>query len=232
LTATSCHPETAGVQLELMELLINHGAIIDGPDAGSGVNACLHNGRGQAAEYLANHGARLDLEGAAGVGRVDVVKSCFNDDGTLKPPSTEKQLMDGFAWACEFGRNAVIDFLLQNAVKVEARLSSGGETGLHWAAYEGQADTVGLLLERGAPIDVVEHTHGGTPLGWAVYGWGSSPLGERTERTQYYDTVRLLARAGATMDAQWYQDDEDRQRAAERARADPRMQAALRGEAF
>jgi ankyrin repeat protein len=232
LTATSCHPETAGVQLELMELLINHGAIIDGPDAGSGVNACLHNGRGQAAEYLANHGARLDLEGAAGVGRLDVVKSCFDDDGGLKPPSTVKQLMDGFAWSCEFGRHAIIDFLLQNAVKVEARLSSGGETGLHWAAYEGRADTVGLLLERGAPVDVVEQTHGGTPLGWALYGWGSSPVGERTERTQYYDTVRLLAGAGASLDAQWYEEDEDRHRAAERARADPRMQAALRGEAF
>jgi predicted outer membrane lipoprotein len=42
--------------------------------------------------------------------------------------------------------------------------------------------------------------------------------------------VALLARAGAKLDAQWYEDDEDRQRAAERVRSDPRMQAALRGE--
>ena len=77
LTATSCHPEEAGVQLPLMELLIEHGAI----DRWSGwrqrVVDCLHNGRGEAAEFFAKRGARLDLEGAAGVGRLDVVKSFF-----------------------------------------------------------------------------------------------------------------------------------------------------------
>src|SRR5688572_19708261 len=74
LTATSWHPENAGVQLPLMDVLINHGAIIDGPDGGSKVNGCLHNGRGEAAEFFASRGARLDLEGAAGVGRLDVVQ--------------------------------------------------------------------------------------------------------------------------------------------------------------
>ncbi len=66
LTATSWHPENAGVQVPLMDLLIDYGAIIDGPDGGSEVNGCLHNGRGEAAEYFACRGARLDLEGAAG----------------------------------------------------------------------------------------------------------------------------------------------------------------------
>src|ERR1700722_8886222 len=104
LTATSCHPEEAGVQLALMELLIAHGAIVDGPDGGSAVNACLHNGRGQAAEFLASRGARLDLEAAAGAGRLDVVKSFFNQDGSLKPTASLQQMQDGFAWACQFGR--------------------------------------------------------------------------------------------------------------------------------
>src|SRR5260370_497327 len=78
---TSWHPREAGVQLPLMELLIERGAIIDGPDGGSAVTDSLHNGRGEAAELFAKHGARLDLEGAAGVGRLDVVRSFFNDDG-------------------------------------------------------------------------------------------------------------------------------------------------------
>ena len=65
LTATSYHPEKAGVQMPLMEVLIDHGAIIDGPDTGSAVNGCLHNGRGEAAEFFARRGARLDLEAAA-----------------------------------------------------------------------------------------------------------------------------------------------------------------------
>lgn len=47
LTATSCHPHNAGVQIPLMELLIERGAVIDGPDGYSGVNGCLQNGRGR-----------------------------------------------------------------------------------------------------------------------------------------------------------------------------------------
>ena len=82
MTATSCHPEEAGVQLPLMELLMDRGAIIDGPEEGSAVVDSLHNGRGEAAELFAKHGARLDLEGAAGVGRLDVVKSFFKYDGS------------------------------------------------------------------------------------------------------------------------------------------------------
>src|SRR5262245_43040947 len=173
LTATSWHPQHAGVQLPLMELLINHGAIIDGPDGGSAVNGCLHNGRGEAAEFFASHGAQLDLEGAAGVGRLDVVKSFFNDDGSLKSTATQQQLKDGFAWACEFGRTDVVDVLLQKSIDVDAKLKHDGQTGLHWAALGGHVDTVKLLLLCGAPVDVKDENYGGTPLGWALYGWGA-----------------------------------------------------------
>jgi ankyrin repeat protein len=229
LTATSCHPEAAGVQLPLMDLLIEHGAIIDGLDGGSAVNACLHNGRGQAAEFLASRGARLDLEGAAGVGRLDVVKSFFNGDGSLKPPATQKQMKAGFAWACEFGRTAVIEFLLQKGMEVGAKLTEDGEeTGLHWAAYEGHAEIVRLLLERGAPVAVKDRRHHGTPLGWALYAWGTSP--DKADRLGYYEVVALLARAGAKVDPQWNEEHEDRQHAAKRIQSDPRMRAALRGQ--
>jgi hypothetical protein len=59
LAATSYWPEAAGVQIALLALLIDHGALIDGPGDESTVNGCLHNGRGQAAEFLARRGARL-----------------------------------------------------------------------------------------------------------------------------------------------------------------------------
>lgn len=229
LTATSYHPEAAGVQIPLLELLIEHGAVIDGPDAGSAVNGCLHNGRGKAAEFLASRGARLDLEGAAGVGRLDVVKNFFTDEGSLKPPATQDQMKAGFAWACEFGRTAVVEYLLQRGIRADARLhSEGGETGLHWAAYEGHVDIVRLLLERGAPVDIRDKYYNGTPLGWALYAWGTSS--ERGRRRSYYEVVALLARAGAQLNPQWYEEDTDRQRAARRVQSDPHMVAALRGE--
>ncbi|MDQ2974260.1 MAG: ankyrin repeat domain-containing protein [Acidobacteriota bacterium] len=229
LTATSWHPEKAGVQLQLLELLIDHGAIIESPDGGSAVNGCLHNGRGEAAEFLANRGAQLDLETAAGVGRLDVVKSFFDEHGHLKPPATQQQMKDGFTWACEFGRTSVVDFLLRSGMEVNAKLRHHGGTGLHWAALEGHADIVKLLLARGAPVNVIDETFGGTPLGWAMYGWSGPP--ERTKQRHYYETVAQLARAGAKLDTQWYEvDDDDRRSIIEKLQADPRMLEALKGE--
>jgi hypothetical protein len=211
-----------------MELLIRYGAVIDGPGGGSAVNECLHNGRGQAAEFLSTRGARLDLEGAAGVGRLDVVMSFFNNDGSLKPPATHKQMIDGFAWACEFGRTGIVDFLLHKDVPIDTKLRHDGQTGLHWAAYGGNAETVKLLLERGAPVDAIDESYGGTPLGWMLYQWGSLP--DLGEGESYYDVAALLVEAGAKLDPRWFEDDdEERSRAFRRLRSDPRMQAALRG---
>jgi ankyrin repeat protein len=229
LTATSCHPEEAGVQIPLMELLIGRGAVIDGPNGGSAVAGCLHNGRGEAAAYLAERGARLDLEGAAGAGRLDVVSSFFGADGSLMPPATPKQMKDGFAWACEFGRTSVVDFLLHRGMEVAAKLPHNEQTGLHWAAYGGHANTVKLLLERGAPVDARDDSFDGTPLGWALYAWGNSP--RMAERGRYYEVVALLVRAGAILDSTWFEeDDKERRRAAQKLRSDSHMQAALRGE--
>ena len=168
LTATSCHPHNAGVQIPLMNLLIERGAVIDGPDGYSGVNACLQNGRGEAAEFLASRGARLDLEGAAGIGRLDIVQSFFAGDGSLITPATQNQMRDGFAWACQFSRTDVVDFLLQKGMKADAKLRHG-ETGLHWAAYGGHSAIAKLLLDRGAPIDVKDDRYSGTPLDWALH---------------------------------------------------------------
>jgi len=229
LTATSCHPQAAGVQLPLMELLIDHGAIIDGPDSGSAVNACLHNGRGEAAKFFADRGAQLDLEGAAGVGRLDVVGSFFTEDGSLKSTTTEQQMKDGFAWACEFGRPSVVEYLLQRGMKVDERLKHDGESGLHWAAYEGHVDVVKLLLDHGAPVDMRDESYDGTPLGWALYGWGAP---ERRGGPSYYEVVRLLIQHGAKLDPDWYEDDEDRQEARAKLRSDPQMVAALGDEMF
>lgn len=187
LTATSCHPERAGVQIALMELLLEHGAKPDG------VNACLHNGRGQAAEFLASRGAGLDLEGAAGVGRLDIVESFFHPDGTLKPDATTQQMADGFVWACEFGRSRVAEFLLDRAFSpLPCR---NGQTGLHWAAYGGHADIVKMLLDRQAPLNVKDEMFGGTPLAWAMHAMRNEPGAEGPGR--YQRVIALLKAAGA-----------------------------------
>ena len=145
----------------------------------------------------------LDLEGAAGVGRLDVVKSFFNDDGSLKPPATQQQMKDGFAWACEFGRTSVVDFLLQRGMKVDAKLKHDGQTGLHWAAYDGHLDTVKLLLERGAPVDAKDENYSGTPLGWALYAWGNSPQPSELDRQRQEDAITKWSRCWSRQAQKW-----------------------------
>jgi len=221
LAATSCHPEAAGVQLALLELLMERGAIVDGRD----VHACLNNGRGAAAEFFASRGAHLDLVGAAGVGRLEAVKLHFDAHGSLRPPATSKELDEAFAWACEFGRADVARFLLGHGIVVSG---NPRHRGLHWAAYGGHPAIVKLLLELGAPVDSIEPTFQGTPLAWALYGW--SGAGPSTREEHFCETVELLARAGARLDRTWFENgDAERGRAARKLRASSRMQAALRG---
>jgi ankyrin repeat protein len=168
LVATSIHPRQAGVQIALLETLLDYGSAIDAlPDGWSPLISALHNGRPEAAEFLAQRGARLDLEGAAGVGRLDVVESFFNEDGSLKASATKTQMDSGFFWACEYGRTRVVDFLLKKGADLRAGENTG-LTGLHWAVVGGQLGTIRMLLERGAPLEV-KNVYGGTVLGQALW---------------------------------------------------------------
>jgi ankyrin repeat protein len=208
LVATSIHPLQAGVQEPLMEMLLDHGAALDGAVApnyreGNIINSCLANGRGEAAEFLAKRGAKLDLEGAAGIGQLDEVKRYFDEQGCLKTSATEEQLKDGFAWACEFGRTAVVDFLLKHGVGVDTRLRHDGQTGLHWAAYSAHPDTIQLLIGWKAAINLKDQTYNGTPLGWALYAWGGSM--QEPNRDRYCEAVALLVSAGGTVEREWLQ---------------------------
>jgi hypothetical protein len=216
LAATSMHPAQAGVLDELLDVLVAHGAAIAGPGL---VNSCLANGRKTGAEMLARRGAPLDLEGAAGVGRLDLVQNYFDDSGKLGPRATPVQMRDAFTWACEFGRADVVEFLLGRGMDVTARLRHHGQTGLHWAAVGGHVSTVHSLLRHGAPVDAADETWGGTPIAWALHGW-SEPQPD-ADREAPYEVVALLVAAGATVMPAWLED--------EKLARDPRMLAALRG---
>jgi hypothetical protein len=215
LVATSIHPLRAGVQEALMELLLARGARLDSGDAGV-VNSCLANGRGQAADYLAARGAKLDLEGAAGVGRMDVVRGFFDTRGQLVEGATEKQMTDGFAWACEYGQTEAAEYLLDRGVKVTDRLRNHGQTGLHWAAHGAHLAIVRLLLAREAPVEARDESFSGTPLDWALHGWV-----EAADPRPYYGVVATLVAAGAQVTPQML--------TSERVAGDERMLAALRG---
>jgi hypothetical protein len=123
--------------------------------------------RCEIAEVLASRGAHLDLAGAAGLGRLDVVKSFFDEDGSLKRNATEEQRKEGFLFACGYGCNDIVEFLLGKGVDLAAE-SGDGQTGLHWAAIGGHLNTVKLLLCHNAPLEV-KNRYGGTALGQTLW---------------------------------------------------------------
>jgi hypothetical protein len=229
LVATSIHPVTASVQEDLMSFLLARGASVGtakGIEAWSSlINGCHANGRGKAAQFLAERAPGLDLEAAAGVGRLDVVKTFFTPDGKLREHATEQQVKDGFTWACEYGRTEVVDFLLQRGMDVAAKLRHHGQTGLHWAAYGGHPDTVRVLLQQQAPVNARDDKFGGTPLGWALYAWGGG--GPHARSDHYYDVVNVLVAAGATVEEEWLAESERGLPLAKKIHEDARMRTAL-----
>jgi ankyrin repeat protein len=214
LVATSSPPSAAGVQREVIDVLLKHGAWMDSRGSvghdGLLVHGCLANGQPEAAEYLANRGAPLDLESAAGLGRVDDVKG-------LTARASRKEVIAAFSLACAYGRAPVIDyFVAHSGIDVDTELKSHGDghTGLHLAAFHGQLEAVVSLLKHGASIHAIDRTWNTPPLKWALTGWQRSG-----HRGQYHEIVAQLVAVGARVTPDLIEWD--------KVQADPDMLAAL-----
>lgn len=231
LAATSIHPERAGVQVALLQTLIDRGATYDPPGAGAAarniVNGCLANGQLNSARFFADLGASLNLEAAAALGRVDVLATYFGDGEDARRPD-EQEAASAFLYACGYGSLSAAEYLLDRGVDVAAR-NSDGQTALHWANYGPHLDVVRMLLERGAPINVLDGRFHAAPLDMALWTWQHTD--DRSQRERCYEAVALLAQAGAELDPDhWRNPGEPSSPILEKINSDARMQAALRGQ--
>jgi ankyrin repeat protein len=189
LVATSAHPRRAGLQLALLELLVAAGARLNGAANGwQPMSAALANGCPEAAEWLAAHGAPLDVVTAAGVGRLDVLERGLAEEGV-----TRAQLERAFLYACACGRTAAAKVLLDRGVDIGAR---DGQTGLHLATDAAHLETVRFLLSRQAPLEV-RNQYGGTVLGQAI--WSAA----HNREVDYLPVVEALLSAGAVVGPGW-----------------------------
>jgi ankyrin repeat protein len=189
LVGTSVHPYEADVQNPLMQVLLDHGAEIDRPNSAgnnqSPVDGCLANGQFEAALYLAERGAVLSLESAAGIGRLDVVETFFTDKGRLKKGVSREELKTAFLNACLGGQNDVVAFLLKRGVKPSVH-GGDGQTGVHYAAIGGQLETIKLLLKENPPLES-KNAYGGTVLGQTL--WSAAHEGDPDTYAQIIETL-------------------------------------------
>jgi ankyrin repeat protein len=189
LVATSTPPSQAGVQLPLIDLLLDRGAAIDGVRPGASyVRDALANGCPEAARALADRGARLDLVAAAGVARLDRVQALAEGAGAEE---LEKALVTA---AGTYGAHDVVEHLLDRGVDVAA---GTGWTALHAATGSGDLRTIELLIRRGAPLEK-RNMYGGTVLGQAIwFAWHGDPA----DVADYLRVIDALIAAGARTDA-------------------------------
>src|SRR5215470_16240585 len=194
LAATSCHPEHAGVQEALLQTLLDCGASTEQHGAAGNdqllITACLANGQPRAAELLARCGAPIDLAGAAGMGRLDIIRDFFDEKGNWKQAITKKQLEAASFYACGYGREKVVEFLLDKGMDLAAH-GGDGQTPLHWAVIGGHLHIVNLLLRHKAPLEL-KNMYGGTVLGQTL--WSAAHGGDPDT---YISILHALVAAGA-----------------------------------
>ena len=190
LVATSTPPRIAGVQVPLIDLLLERGAAIDGVKPGaSTVEAALANSCPEAAVALVERGARVpDVIAAAGVGRLELVRHHAD-------VASKEQLERALVMAARYGRGEVVEYLLDRGVDVGA---SDGMTALHWAAGGGHLDMMSLLIARGAPLET-KNEFGGTVLDSTLwFAWNER--GAPGPEIDHPAAIQMLIAAGAKTD--------------------------------
>ena len=161
LVATGRIPKECGVQIEMMDLLIDEGAT-----PGSG-NGALAHGNAKAAQRLVERGGKLTLTTAIGLDRKEDVERLIRQ-ATLQ----DKQI--ALIASAYFGNPGMVRYVIDSGVDVNAYIdrSSGFHshaTALHQAVYSGSLDCVKVLIEKGADLNLEDRIYQGTPLGWAQY---------------------------------------------------------------
>ena len=190
LTATSAHTRLAGVQIALLDLLIDRGAVIDVISTKKGmVRDALANGCPGAAMHLIQRGAVEDsIVGAAGLDRIDAVREHFAMANT---ESREDAML--IAAQCNYA--GIVEELLERGVSVHA---FNGMTAMHWAAANCNLELMRVLFERGANLET-KNGYGGTVLDSTLWFAGNATDAEFAQR-DYAATVDWLIAAGAMTD--------------------------------
>lgn len=161
LVVTGRIPKECGVQIQLMDILIDAGAT-----TGKAHGALAH-GNTDAARHLMERGGTLTLTTAVSLDmKADIIRLAKDADAGERETA--------LVAASFFGNTQMISFLIELGVDVNAYLKNAGgfhshATALHQAVYSGSLEAVKLLVNAGANREATDRIYQGTPLGWAKY---------------------------------------------------------------
>lgn len=159
LVETGRSPRECGVQIELIDLLIDNGVT---PGNGQGA---LANGNIEAAKHIIERSGKITLTAAVCLNRIDDVKTLLTNAS-----SDDKQI--ALMAAAFYGNPELIELLIKSGVDVNAYIKNGFHTHaspLHQAVYSGSLEAVKLLVHAGANPGAIDMAYNGTPLGWAKH---------------------------------------------------------------
>ena len=171
-----------GVQIPLIDVLVNAGAEFDGNQ-----NNALVNGNFAAAEHLVKRGANLTLGVALCLGWWDDVER-------LLPTVTDSETQFAFILSALHGKADALRRLIPAGADVNAPsagLYSHG-TPLHHAVSSGSLEAVRVLVEAGANVNAIDSAWSGTPLGWAHHYLRD---GQAADPNKHYAEIAAYLRA-------------------------------------
>lgn len=188
LVATGRIPKECGVQIAMMDLLIDAGAA---PDNGLGA---LANGNPEAAEHLLKRGGELTL----------ITAVCLDKTGdavNLLKYATMSERVTALNAAAFCNKPDMITFLINFGVDLDAypEKSSGFHThatALHQAVASMSMESAKLLIDAGASLNLRDKIYDGTPLDWALHLQNSDET-SHAEKQKYHAIAKYLKEAGA-----------------------------------
>ena len=164
------------------ELLLDHGAAIDGPGGWSPLEEALYWNSRNVLALLLERGAKVQsLRIAAGLGRTDLIESYFNADGSLKPEAGKIDWPFGnLETIAASNHDAKGKQSLADRVNAWSQDQQGiVNNAFVYACMHGHIDAAKLLLDKGAEINVIPDgfDYAGTGLHYAALN-GHRPMVE------------------------------------------------------
>jgi ankyrin repeat protein len=156
------------------ELLLDRGAAIDGTGGWSPLEEALYWNSQNVLALLLERGATVqNLRMAAGLGRVDLIESYFNADGSLRPKAGRINWpWGGLETIASSNQNAAGKQKLADRVHSWSQDQQGiVNNAFVYACMHGHIDAAKLLLEKGAEINVIPDgfDYAGTGLHYAAF---------------------------------------------------------------